>query len=215
MLIFLQEPSPTAQAEFTLSSSALPKLTYMLFPCQTVDSWRTGIVSPPSWSPQSLPHCSAHSRASANVSCTESKGLSANLWSMKPSRPRARATRKRSRPHQRGQRGPYPFIEALEGLDIICQGVHLGLELDLVHAGSVRILGNTERGQLPPPTLPLATRSPRFPALSPHPVLHREAQSLRANQPMCRAKAAPGFKAGRFWEQHTSQARDLERGVGN
>lgn len=36
---------------------------------------------------------------------------------------------------------PYPFIEALEEFDLIRQGVHLGLELHLVHVGGVHVLG--------------------------------------------------------------------------
>lgn len=61
---------------------------------------------------------------------------------------------------------PYPFIEALEEFDLIRQGVHLGLELHLVHVGGVHILGDRERSQLPSPALPAFVRRLGFPALA-------------------------------------------------
>lgn len=109
---------------------------------------------------KAYPHCSAHSRASANGSCTDNvgqyRGQKASLPTLgrvtiqaKGQKPLARGTH-----HQRAQQGPYPFIEALQELDLICQGVHLGLELDLVHVGGIHILGNTERDlPLPLPSL--------------------------------------------------------------
>lgn len=75
--------------------------------------------------------------------------------------------------------------------------------------------GEHREGPASPPALPPATRSPRFPALSPSAMLHWEAGSLRANQPLCRATAAPGSKVDSFWKQHTARARGLKRWVGH
>lgn len=112
---------------------------------ETVNSWKTRIIFfSPSWFPQNPSHGSAHSRAAASLS------LKASLPAFGPHNNLGQgpeATCKRSRPRE-GQWGPYPFIEALEEFYLICQGVHLGLEVNLVHVGSIHVLGNTESSQL-------------------------------------------------------------------
>lgn len=111
------------------------------------------------------------------------------MW---PSRPRARnhLQEEQTTPGELS-RVLTPFIEALQELDLICQGVHLGLELDLVHVGGIHVLGNTERG-LPLPAL-LCQGAPGS-LLSPFRHASLGGWSLRANQPLCRATAAPGSK---------------------